>query len=186
MTVRGVEQSNSKIGQYKWRAASLLPQCYRAAWRRKQGLRSVPPRPGLTLISPVVNSRHELSRHRDWICPAWVFKRESSVTRKLGLLTAAVVALATSAEDQYERTGYSEVGGSAGDVERFYEFEKVAVSLLNWSFWFVFGLLKSVRHDLTETTRAMVKRASDDLKKLASIQVSLVNEIQRHSTILEF
>ena len=72
-------------------------------------LRSVLPRPGLILISPVVNSRHELSRHRDWIFPAWVFKRDSSVTRGLGLLTAAVVALATSAEDQYERTGYSEV-----------------------------------------------------------------------------
>ena len=30
------------------------------------------------------------------------------------------------------------------------------------------------RHDLTETTRAMVKRGSDDLKKLASLQVTLV------------
>lgn len=32
------------------------------------------------------------------------------------------------------------------------------------------------RHDLTETTRAMVKRGSDDLKKLASLQATLVRE----------
>jgi hypothetical protein len=30
------------------------------------------------------------------------------------------------------------------------------------------------RHDLTETTRAMVKRGSDDLKKLATLQATLV------------
>ena len=30
------------------------------------------------------------------------------------------------------------------------------------------------RHDLTETTRAMAKRGSDDLKKLAAMQATLV------------
>src|SRR5437879_2675527 len=30
------------------------------------------------------------------------------------------------------------------------------------------------RHDLTETTRAMTKRGSDDLKKLAALQATLV------------
>lgn len=31
------------------------------------------------------------------------------------------------------------------------------------------------RHDLTETTRAMAKRGSDDLKKLAALQSTLVS-----------
>lgn len=30
------------------------------------------------------------------------------------------------------------------------------------------------RHDLTETTRAMTKRGSDDLKKLSALQATLV------------
>ena len=30
------------------------------------------------------------------------------------------------------------------------------------------------RHDLTESTRAMAKRGSDDLKKLAAMQATLV------------
>jgi hypothetical protein len=38
----------------------------------------------------------------------------------------------------------------------------------NWSPRF------SRRHDLTETTRAMTKRGSDDLKKLAALQATLV------------
>ena len=38
-------------------------------------------------------------------------------------------------------------------------------------------------HDLTETTRAMAKRGSDDLKKLAALQVTLVS-IQFHQHIL--
>ena len=153
-------------------------------WRQQQASFSVLYHSDLGSFSSQI--RHELSRHRDRICPTWVFKCDPSVTGGLGLLTAAVVALTASAEDQYERTGYSKVSRPAGDAERFYEFEEVAVSLLNWSFWFVFGLLKYVRHDLTETTRAMVKRASDDLKKLASIQVSLVNETYLHSIILKF
>ena len=153
-------------------------------WRQQQASFSVLYHSDLGSFSSQI--RHELSRHRDRICPTWVFKCDPSVTGGLGLLTAAVVALTASAEDQYERTGYSEVSRPAGDAERFYEFEEVAVSLLNWCFWFVFGLLKYVRHDLTETTRAMVKRASDDLKKLASIQVSLVNETYLHSIILKF
>lgn len=39
------------------------------------------------------------------------------------------------------------------------------------------------RHDLTETTRAMVKRGSDDLKKLASLQATLVREIPVESPL---
>ena len=31
------------------------------------------------------------------------------------------------------------------------------------------------RHDLTETTRAMAKRGTDDLKKLAALQATLVS-----------
>jgi len=42
------------------------------------------------------------------------------------------------------------------------------------------GLRKSL-HDLTETTRAMVKRGSDDLKKLASLQATL----PRHKMALQ-
>ncbi len=30
------------------------------------------------------------------------------------------------------------------------------------------------RHDITETTRAMTKRGSDDIKKLAALQATLV------------
>jgi hypothetical protein len=32
-------------------------------------------------------------------------------------------------------------------------------------------------HDLTETTRAMTKRGSDDLKKLAALQATLVRSL---------
>jgi hypothetical protein len=32
-------------------------------------------------------------------------------------------------------------------------------------------------HDLTETTRAMAKRGSDDLKKLAALQATLVSTV---------
>lgn len=37
----------------------------------------------------------------------------------------------------------------------------------------VFGL--GHRHDLTETTRAMAKRGSEDLKKLTGLQATLVS-----------
>jgi len=36
------------------------------------------------------------------------------------------------------------------------------------------SLLRKSLHDLTETTRAMTKRGSDDLKKLAALQQTLV------------
>jgi len=34
--------------------------------------------------------------------------------------------------------------------------------------------MPGARHDLTETTRAMTKRGSEDLKKLAALQATLV------------
>ncbi len=34
--------------------------------------------------------------------------------------------------------------------------------------------MEPASHDLTETTRAMTKRGSDDLKKLAALQAMLV------------
>lgn len=37
------------------------------------------------------------------------------------------------------------------------------------------AVYKALRHDLTEATRAMAKRSSDDLKKLASLQSTLVS-----------
>lgn len=37
------------------------------------------------------------------------------------------------------------------------------------------ALLIAFRHDLTDTTRAMAKRGSEDLKKLSSLQTSLVS-----------
>ncbi|PSR80468.1 hypothetical protein PHLCEN_2v6725 [Hermanssonia centrifuga] len=43
------------------------------------------------------------------------------------------------------------------------------------------GTLRKSLHDLTETTRAMAKRGSDDLKKLAALQATL----PRHKTSLQ-
>lgn len=37
------------------------------------------------------------------------------------------------------------------------------------------------RHDLTETTRAMAKRGSEDLKKLAAQQATLVRPLINHA-----
>jgi syntaxin 7 len=42
-------------------------------------------------------------------------------------------------------------------------------------------LLRCASHDLTETTRAMAKRGSDDLKKLSVLQMSLVIRSLFHS-----
>ena len=36
-------------------------------------------------------------------------------------------------------------------------------------------LIECTRHDLTETTRAMAKRGSEDLKKLSELQAALVS-----------
>lgn len=41
------------------------------------------------------------------------------------------------------------------------------------------GTERPQSHDLTESTRAMAKRGSDDLKKLAALQASLVRATRR-------
>jgi hypothetical protein len=102
---------------------------------------------------------------------------EEQLAGGLGVREPAVVAELAGLQDQRECAGYTEAGRSARNRAGLCESEEGTVrsvtSVLLRSRAGSDGL--DPRHDLTETTRAMAKRGSDDLKKLAGIQATVVN-----------
>lgn len=130
---------------------------------------------------PPHRNEHEFSGHRvrdriSFVNVTIIVR--AAVPRGVRIPHGTIVAVAASFQDQFQCPRYSEARGPAGHWQRLWRVTKVIVRPVmlqpplgsHYS-----SRLAHSRHDLTETTRAMAKRGSEDLKKLAALQATLVS-----------
>jgi hypothetical protein len=129
---------------------------------------------------PHIIRDNELPGHRiRFNATSFLFTAGSTtVPRGSCLPQLTVLPLSSSLQDQCERTRNPQARRPArhsqGLILTTQEPVRLRIRLLYYSEWCPDVPTPSESHDLTETTRAMTKRGSDDLKKLAALQATLV------------
>ncbi len=105
---------------------------------------------------------------------ASVPQRRAPVARGVRVRRPAVVPLPPGLQDQLQCPGHPQARRPARHRKRLRRPQEVPVSPPSASLPARNHSRCAFSHDLTESTRAMAKRGSDDLKKLATLQATLV------------